>query len=155
MLHSQLPRMSHAYIRGIPRGLNTGLGNTHVCDVPNRLSFPRIRAAFTESETKGGASSVLMYSHKWFDDGFLICLSQILCIFYGSLWNALRTSPPRFPSLDTLQHCHGSNLLLLSLFLFVYQMIDLSFIDAQQDFNDASKIRQISFCPLMFSMFLC
>lgn len=25
--------------------------------------------------------------------------------------------------------------------LFVYQMIDLSFIEAQQDFNDASKIR--------------
>lgn len=82
-----------------------------------------------------------MYSHKCFDDGFLICLSQVLCIFYGSLWNALRTSPPRF----TLQHCRVSNSLLLSLFLIVYQMIDLSFIEAQQDFNDASKIRQISF----------
>lgn len=152
MLHSQLTRMSHAYIRGIPRGLNTSLSNTHVCDLPNRLSFPRIRAAFTEwqererqREGNRWASSVLMYSHKCFDDGFLISLSQVLCIFYGSLWNALRTSPRRFPSLVTLQHCWGSNRLLLSLFLFVYQMIDLSFIEAQQDFNDASKIRQISF----------
>lgn len=96
MLHSQLPRMSHAYIRGIPRGLNTGLSNTHVCDVPNRLSFPRIRAAFTEWEEcerqrEGLSFNVLpQMLRRWF-------FNLLVTSFMHILWLSLECSS-YFPS---------------------------------------------------------